>query len=464
MNLFLSIRRVARAHRRHATCLLVAAALTAPAGCARPGDAAIHEMCAEISEANIRAAVEKLASFGTRHTLSDTDSESRGIGAARRWIQSRFDEYAAASNGRLTVELQSYVQEADGRRIVHDVEIVNVIATLAGTDPASARRVYVVSGHYDSICGDVLDYESDAPGANDDASGVAVVLEAARVMSKRSFDATIVFAAVAGEEQGLFGARHMARQFRTADVNVAGMFTNDIVGNTTGGNGVSDDRRVRVFSEGVPVTESSDEARRIRLATGNENDSPSRQLARYVDETARMYVPGCEAMLIWRRDRFLRGGDHTAFSEQGYPAIRFTEVNEDYRRQHQYVRVEEGVQYGDLPRFCDYAYIASVARLNLAALGRLALAPAPPANLRVITAKLENTTTLQWDPGEEKDLAGYEVVWRETTAPQWRESLFLGIQTGCVHPLSKDNYIFGVRSVDDAGHKSVIAYPRPATQ
>lgn len=356
------------------------------------------------------------------------------------------------------------MQPPDNRRITREVEIFNVIATLPGDDPLSAHRVLVVSGHYDSICSDPTDAECDAPGANDDASGVAAVLELARVMSTRKFEATIVFAAVAGEEQGLFGSRHMARQMKESNTQVAAMFTNDIVGNTLGQNGVRDRGRVRVFSEGVPVTATSEADRQLRLATGNENDSPSRQLARYVDSACQQYVPGFDVVLIWRRDRFLRGGDHTAFSEQGFPAVRFTELNEDYKHQHQNVREENGQQYGDLVRFVDFGYVAQVTRANLAALAEMALAPAPPANLKVITAKLDHTTTLVWDAGTEKDLSGYEIVWRETTSPLWDKNMFVGIQTECVHPLSKDNYIFGVRSIDEQGHRSVVAYPTPAKE
>lgn len=433
-------------------------------GCAAPGDPLIHQMVAEVSEANIRNSVEKLVSFGTRHTLSETESETRGIGAARRWIESQFDDISSKSGGRLQVELQSYMQPPDNRRITRDVEIVNVIATLPGDDPVAAKRVLVVSGHYDSICSDPTDAECDAPGANDDASGVAAVLELARIMSTRKFEATIVFAAVAGEEQGLFGSRHMARQMKDSNTQVAAMFTNDIVGNTLGQNGVRDRGRIRVFSEGVPVTATSEADRQLRLATGNENDSPSRQLARYVDSACQQYVPGFDVVLIWRRDRFLRGGDHTAFSEQGFPAVRFTELNEDYRHQHQNVREENGQQYGDLVRFVDFGYVAQVTRANLAALAEMALAPAPPDNLRVITAKLDHTTTLVWDAGTEKDLSGYEIVWRETTSPLWDKNMFVGIQTECVHPLSKDNYIFGVRSIDEQGHRSVVAYPTPAKE
>jgi len=442
-------------------CFVLAMSAVGFAGCAPTGDPTIHRIVSEISEENIRKSVEKLASFGTRHTLSDTTSETRGIGAARRWIKAEMDRYAAERGGKLQIEAQSFIIHPDGKRVNRDVEVVNLVATLPGTDPVSRQRVYVVSGHYDSICSDFMDSNCDAPGANDDASGVAAVLEMARVMSRYEFDATIVFAAVAGEEQHLYGSQYMAQQYRAHNVNVAGMFTNDIVGSSVGGNSVIDRSHVRVFSEGVPTTESTEEERKIRLDTGNENDSPARQLARFIDTVAERYVPGFDVVMIYRRDRFLRGGDHKSFSEQGYPAVRFTEMNEDYHHQHQTVRIEGGVQYGDLPRFVDAGYVAQVARVNAAALASLALAPAPPANLRVLTAKLENSTTLQWDPGQEADLEGYEVVWRETTAPQWQNSKWLGPSTGCTHPLSKDNYIFGVRAVDKTGHKSVVAYPRP---
>lgn len=449
---------------RYLELFLIPLAAVLLSGCTRQGDPVIHEMLAEVSEQNIRSHVRRLAEFGTRHTLSETDSDTRGIGAARRWIHQQFESYRTKSGDRLRVELQSFIQPADGRRITRDVEIINVIATLPGEDPAKDPRVFVVSGHYDSICSDPTDHLCDAPGANDDASGVAAVLEMARVMSKRRFRATLVFAAVAGEEQGLFGSRYMAARYRDEGVQIAGMFTNDIIGNTLGQNGIRNRSQVRVFSEGVPVTESSQDARQIRLATGNENDSPARQLARYVDEVCKQYLPGFEVLLVWRRDRFLRGGDHTAFSEQGYPAIRFTEVNEDYRRQHQNVRLEDGIQYGDLPDFVDDGYITQVTKVNLASLASLALAPPPPQKLRVLTTKLEHTTTLQWEIPNDDELSGYEIVWRETTAPRWQHSQYVGIQTGCVHPLSKDNYTFGVRAVGKNGHKSVVAYPLPARE
>ena len=416
----------------------------------------------EIYSERIKNNIEKLVSFGTRHTLSDTTSDQRGIGAARRWIQGEMERYSKESGGRLQVEAQTFIAKADEKRVFRDVEIVNVLATLPGTD-RSSKRIYLVSGHYDTICSDFNDPECDAPGANDDASGVAAVMEMARVFADCEFDSTIVFAAVAGEEQGLVGSRFLAKQYRIRNADIAGMFTNDIIGSSLGGNNVRDPNHVRVFSEGVPVTETAEE-RKTRLTTGNENDSPARQLARYIEDVAQLYVPDMKVVLIYRRDRFLRGGDHTSFSEQGYPAIRFCEMNENYDHQHQTVRFENDRQYGDLIEFVDFSYIANVARVNAAALAGLALAPAPPANLRIITAKLENTTELEWDVGKEIDLAGYEVLWRQTTAPQWEFSRFLGKVSSYTHPLSKDNYIFGVRSVDREGHRSVAAYPQPAKE
>jgi hypothetical protein len=416
----------------------------------------------EISASRIHDNIEKLVSFGTRHTLSDTQSDWRGIGAARRWIQAEMDRYSAENGSRLQVEAQSFTAKSDDKRIFRDVEIVNVIATLPGTNKNS-NRIYLVSGHYDTICSDFNDPECDAPGANDDASGVAAVMEMARVFAGCEFDSTIVFAAVAGEEQGLIGSRFLAKQYRMRNADIAGMFTNDIIGSSLGGNGVHDPHHVRVFSEGVPMAETADE-RKVRLTTGNENDSPARQLARYIDTMAELYVQQMDVVLIFRRDRFLRGGDHTSFSEQAYPAVRITEMNENYDHQHQTVRFDEGRQFGDLIEFVDVNYIADIARVNTAAIAGLALAPAPPANPRVITAKLENSTTLQWDMGKEQDLAGYEILWRQTTSPQWEFARFIGKTTSYPHPLSKDNYIFGVRSVDREGHRSVAVYPLPAKE
>lgn len=422
----------------------------------------VARMLREIDARRVERDIRKLVSFGTRNTLSAQDDPARGIGAARDWLHREFQEIGRAAGGRLEVELQAFVQEP-GRfpRIARATRVANVVARLPGTQPQSRERVYVVSGHYDSMCASPTDAACDAPGANDDASGVAVVLELARVMSKRRFDATLVFMAVAGEEQGLVGATYFAEQARKANVNVEAMLTNDIVGSSLGGNGVRDRRSLRVFAEGVPSNETPEEAA-TRRSVGGENDSPARQLARFIKEAAAPHLPGFRVQMVYRRDRYLRGGDHIPFLEQGYPAVRFSEPNEDYDHQHQNVRTEKGVRYGDLPEFVDFAYVAQVARVNCAALAALALAPARPADVRILTRRLTNDTDLQWAANAEPDLAGYEVVWRETTEAEWTHSLPVGRATShTVKGMSKDNYFFGVRAVDRQGNRSPVSYPRP---
>ncbi len=424
----------------------------------------IARILSEIDARNIERAIRKLVSFGTRNTLSAQDNPARGIGAARDWLYSEFQKIAAQTGGRMTVEKQSYLQEAmppPQGRVPQPTTITNVVATLRGTQPASEDRRYVVSGHYDSMCSSPLDAVCDAPGANDDASGTAAVLEMARVMSKYRFDATIVFMAVAGEEQSLLGSTYYAEQAKQKNWNIAAMFTNDIIGNTLGGNGVRDRRTVRVFSEGVPSNESEDEAR-TRRSVGGENDSAARQLARFVKETSERYMPGFNVMMVYRRDRYLRGGDHIPFLERGFPAVRFTEPNEDYQHQHQNVRTEGGIQYGDLPQFVDFAYIAQVARINAASLASLALAPAAPKNVGILTKRLTNDTDLQWAANTEPDMAGYEIVWRETSSPVWTGARDVGNLTTYTMPgMSKDNYFFGVRAVDREGNRSPASYPKP---
>ena len=412
----------------------------------------------ELDQRRIEASVRKLVSFGTRHTLSSQDDPVRGIGAARDWLLAEFNRYAAASDGRMTAELQSYVQEPDGGRIPVPTRITNVVATLRGS--TSPERVYVVSGHYDSRVSDIMNHAADSPGANDDASGVAVVLELARVMARRAPEATIVFAAVAGEEQGLYGARYMAARYKEAGVDVQGMFTNDIVGSSRADDGTRDPYTVRLFAEGVPTAETPEQAA-IRRSVGGENDSPPRQLARFVREVADNRATGMDVRVIYRRDRYLRGGDHIGFLEQGYPAARFTEPNEDYAHQHQDVRVEDGKQYGDLIEFCDFAYMTRVAKVNAATLWTLANAPGTPKGVRVRTDNLTNDTVLVWERGTEPDLAGYEIVWRETTDPEWTDVIRVGDVTTATVDMSKDNVFFGVRAVDRAGRRGPVAYPTP---
>lgn len=452
---------------------LVLTSLTAPVTCGlqrrRPHNQSrvnarlnpeIVPIVRSIDARNIETTIRKLVSFGTRNTLSDQTDPKRGIGAARDWLFLEFQKIAATSGGRMSVEKQTF-QQAKGDRIPSPTMITNVVATLKGTRPESVARTYVVSGHYDSMCGSAIDANCDAPGANDDASGTAVVLEMARAMAPHQFEATIVFMAVAGEEQGLYGATYFAEQAKQKNVDIEAMFTNDIVGNSLGGNGVRDRNTVRVFSEGVPTDETPEEAN-VRRGVGGENDSMSRQLARFIKETAEGYVRRMRVMMVYRRDRYLRGGDHRPFLERRYPAVRFTETNENYRHQHQNVRVENGIQYGDLPEFVDFIYAANVARINAAALAALALAPARPKGVGLVTSRLTNDTDLKWDANKETDLAGYEIVWRDTIAPVWTNALFVGnVTSHTVKGMSKDNYFFGVRAVDRDGNRSPVSFPRP---
>jgi hypothetical protein len=423
----------------------------------------IQKLAREISASNIEAIIKKLVSFHTRHSLSETESDTRGIGAARRWIKSEFERYGRESGGRLEVAFDEFTQQPT-QRIPKATQIVNVVATLHGTQNESKDRMYVVSGHYDScVCNkDMLDATSYAPGANDDASGTAAVMEMARVMSKYKFDATLVFMAVAAEEQGLNGSTHWAEMARQKNLNIAGMITNDIIGSSRAEDGHIDDTHVRLFAEGVPPARETSQELRTLLQTGGENDSPTRQLARYVKEVGEKYVPGFTVTVIYRKDRYLRGGDHSPFLERGFAAVRMTEPNEDFKHQHQEVRKEGGVQYGDLLEFVDFKYVAQVARINAVALASLALGPAAPRNVEIETVRLENDTSLRWEAGKEPDIAGYQIVWRETTAAFWQHKQSVGnVMRYTVKGVSKDNYLFGVQAVDKDGNTSMAVYPRP---
>ncbi|PQO90290.1 aminopeptidase [Massilia phosphatilytica] len=412
----------------------------------------------EISPQRIHAYVEKLVSFGTRHTMSETESNTRGIGAARRWIKAELERCGA---GRLDVQFQSHVHPV-ANRISRPTEIVNVVATLPGTQAASKDRYYVVSGHYDSRVTDVMNHTADAPGANDDASGTAAVIEMACVMSRHKFDASLVFMTVAAEEQGLYGSGDYAAKAKAAGMNIAGMLNDDIIGSSHDENGKLDNAEVRLFAEGVPPVKETTPALRTLLQTGGENDSITRQLARHVKETGERYVPDFKVNIIYRRDRYLRGGDHSPFLDAGYAAVRFTEPHEDFNHQHQDLRTENGKKIGDLPEYVDPDYVAQVARVNAASLASLALAPAAPQDVKVKTANLDNGTDLVWKANTEPDLAGYRIVWRDTTAPQWQGSKFVGNVTTYRVDLSKDNLLFGVQAVDKDGNVSPATYPFPA--
>jgi len=449
-------------HRRAllaGACVAIAGATTATAAevTAAP-DPDIARLVREISPARLEGYVRALAGFGTRHSLSAQDDPSRGIGAARRWIRTTLDRCASESGGRLDVAFDEFVQAATPR-VPKPSPLVNVVATLEGVDAQAKARTLVVSGHYDSMCGNVLNAECDAPGANDDASGTAVVIELACTMAKLRFPTTLVFMAVSGEEQGLLGAAHWARAARERNVNVEAMITNDIVGNARDETGRRDASTVRLFAEGVPAGKELSEEWQRRLDTGGENDSPARELARAIRDAAARYVPEMAVKIVYRRDRYLRGGDHIPFLAQGYAAVRFTEAHEDFRHQHQDVRTVDGVQFGDLPQFVDFDYLAGVARVNAAALATLARAPAPPAGVRIETLQLENRTTLSWLANADAGIEGYEIVWRDTTAPFWQGAEFVGNVTRATVPLSKDDYLFSVRAVGGGGQRSLATYP-----
>jgi len=423
-------------------------------------DAEIQKMLAEISAKNVEASIRKLVSFGTRNTLSEQDNPTRGVGAARDWIFSEFERFNKECDGCMTVEKQSFTQPANPPprgRVPEPTVLTNVVATLKGTtDP---DRIYVVSGHYDSMCTSPTDAKCDAPGANDDASGTAAVIELARVMSKRKYDATIVFMTVPGEEQGLLGATYYAEEAKKKAMNIELMITNDIIGGVTTQKSSQFRNRLRVFAEGVPSDETPQQAT-TRRSVGGENDSPSRQVGRYVKEQTLRYLKNFSAWVIYRRDRYGRGGDHIPFLERGFPALRFTEPDEDYTHQHQNVRTADGVFYGDTPEFVDFGYVANATRINMITLASIASAPAKPKNVGILAGRLTNDTDLKWDASTDADLAGYEVVWRDTTAADWTNAKFVGNVTTYTAPkMSKDNYFFGVRAVDKAGNRSPVVYP-----
>ena len=396
-------------------------------------DPEIKKMVSEVSASNMENTVRKLVSFGTRHTLSDTKSNTRGIGAAQRWVKSEFDKYAKESNGKLSAEIDYFTVKADGKRIATDSQLGNVMATLKGTDPTD-NRVLIISGHLDSRASDVMNTTIDAPGANDDGSGVAAVMEISRIMSKREFPFTIIFVAVVGEEQGLYGAKHLADKAKAENWNVVAMLNNDMIGNSlSNGTGLRDNLNVRVFSETIPYLETESEAK-VRKSTNRENDSPSRQLARYIKTTTSQYVDQLNINLVYRNDRFLRGGDHTPFSQNGFTAIRFCEMNENYDHQHQDVRLEKGTQFGDLPEFMDFEYMRKVTGANLATLSNLGWSPKAPKNVGIKISELTNFSDLVWSAPEGKSVFGYQVLVRETAASHWEKTIFVKDTTVHLQP------------------------------
>ena len=424
-------------------------------------DSHISAALQQVSAERIRANVEKLVSFGTRSTISAQDAAAiesgRGIGAARDWIKSEFERYSKDCGGCLEVKVDSFTEPV-ADRIPQPTVITNVYAVLKGTDAENAKRIVLVTGHYDSRNSDILDVKGDAPGANDDASGAAVSLECARVLSKMKFPATMIFLTVAGEEQGLNGSQHFAKMAKEQGWNLEAVLNNDIVGGDKSAE--QDHSVVRVFSEGLPAAAMEQEIRRIR-GLGEENDSASRQLGRYIDDVGSAYDAGVKPMLVFRLDRYLRGGDHSSFNQQGFAAVRFTEFREDFHHQHQNVRTENGAEYGDLTKFVDFDYVAQVARLNAATLASLASAPAPPANVHLLTKDLENDSTLTWENSSGGLATGYEILWRGTASPKWEYVQKVGAVNRATLKLSKDNVIFAVRAVDEQGHRSLAVVPTP---
>jgi hypothetical protein len=442
-------------------CSRVAPAGRSAEGTAPRADPQLASALKQISKARIQADIDKLVSFQTRLTLSAQDPASiaagRGIGAAREWIKAELESYSRECGGCLEVKTDTFT-ESRKERIPDPTVITNVYAVLKGTDPESEKRIVLVTGHYDSRNSDTLDATGMAPGANDDASGTAVSLECARVLSRMKFPATIVFLTVAGEEQGLNGSKHFAEMAKAQAWNIEAALNNDIVGGDR--NPQQDPTVVRVFSEGVPIASSDAQVNLIRNL-GGESDSPSREVARYVAEVGRIYQTGVKPLLVFRVDRYLRGGDHYSFNQQGYAAVRFTEFREDYNHQHHNVRSENGIEYGDLSKFVNFDYVAAVARLNAATLASIASSPAPPVKVRLAVKELENDSTLSWETRSEGRAADYEVLWRSTESAEWEHVKAVGNATRTTLPLSKDNVIFAVRTVDREGHRSLPVVPLP---
>ena len=420
-------------------------------------DALIEGMVKEVSADSLKSYITKMVSFGTRNTLTSTTDKNRGIGAARNWVLSRFNSIAKQSNGRLSAMVDTTPYKADGRRVDRPINLGNVMATLKGTDP-NDNRIFIISGHLDNMRGSPTDSIGDAPGANDDASGVAAVIECARIMSKNSYPATIIFVAVSGEEQGLLGAGYLAKKARSNNWNIEAVLNNDIMGsNNSNETNIIDNTKIRVFSEAFAVNDTGRKALAIRQL-GLENDGKARQLARYVKEIGERYIDNLQVVMIYRNDRFLRGGDHTPFVENNYAAVRFTEMNENYNHQHQNVRTENGIQYGDLLEFMDFEYLRKNAAMNLANLANLAKSPGMPDSVKIEVRRLSNMSYLTWQAPKAGTVKGYYLLMRETTSAIWQKKIFT-TKTEMVLPYSKDNYFFAVQSVSADGNESLPVVP-----
>jgi Zn-dependent M28 family amino/carboxypeptidase len=445
--------------RRTALFVLALSAMPALAAEQAPQEAheqpALHALANAPSEAELRATIEKLVGFGTRHTLSDTNSDTRGIGAARRWVKARFEAISKDCGGCLEIVTPS--QSFTGQRAPTPVEVMDIVAIKRGKgDP---KRVIAMTGHLDSRVTDIMNITSDAPGANDDASGVAALIEAARLLSKSDNQATLVFAALSGEEQGLYGGKVLADYAVAQGWQVEADLNNDIVGNSRGQNGVIDNTTVRVFAEGTKSNESEKQAN-YRRYHGGEVDSPSRNVARYMAALAETYLPDFRVRMVYRTDRFGRGGDQVPFLEAGFPAVRVTEAHEDYTHQHQDLRTENGIRYGDTIEGVDFRYLARVTALNTLAMAAMSRAPAPPTGVRIDGA-LASDTTVQWK--KQADASGYVVHWRDTTTPQWQFRRAVGdTDKAVLKDVVIDDWFFGVSAVSRDGYASPVVFPGEA--
>ncbi|KAA2222740.1 M20/M25/M40 family metallo-hydrolase [Chryseobacterium sediminis] len=420
-------------------------------------DNEVKKYVSQVSEDSLKSYISKLVSFETRHTLSTIDDPKQGIGAARNWVIKKFNEYAKNSGGRMEVYLQQEDLQPDGKRIDQAVNLGNAVAFLKGTDPDD-KRIFLIGGHLDSRVTDVMNRTSKAPGANDDGSGVSAVIESARILSRSSFPASIIFVAFSGEEQSLLGSKQLAEKMKRENLQLEAVLNNDMIGNPKAGEtGEVNTRILRVFSEGLPYKDLDKKAMTIRNL-GFENDSESRQLARYIKEITEEYIKGLEIKLIYRNDRFLRGGDHTSFVNNGFPSVRLTEYYENYDHQHQDIRVENNKQYGDLPEFIDFKYLKKNVAANIAVLANLAKSTSKPEKVEMDVKELTNSTTLHWEKPKAGTPAGYYVLARETHSPVWQKRIFttgLSIKV----PLSKDNYIFAVQTISQSGNLNVPVIP-----
>lgn len=417
-------------------------------------DAEIANYVSQVSTDSLKSHINKLVGFGTRHTMSSVTDPKRGIGAARTWVLRKFKDYAKNTDGRMEVFLQNQIIQPDGKRIDKPTDLGNPVAILRGTDP-NDKRIFMISGHLDSRVSDVMNAKDNAPGANDDGSGTAAVIESARILSKSKFPATIIFVAFSGEEQGLLGSKMMAEKVKNENWQLEALLNNDMISNNlTSETNLINAHQLRVFSEGLPQYELDKKAQKIR-SLGLENDGDARQLARYIKETGERYVDNLQVKLIYRNDRFLRGGDHSPFVERGYSAVRLTEYNENFDHQHQDIRKENGKQYGDLPEFIDFDYFKKNVGVNVSVLANLAKSPSKPENVKMEVKELTNYTSLSWEKPKSGEVTGYYVLMRETDSPVWQKKFFTK-ETFIKLPYSKDNCFFAVQAVNSTGNESLI--------